>query len=280
MRVSSHRTSNPIPKRYKGIQHVAQIAGRVQSDMNRSVLHAPGQRQIPESVQHVTAPTSQNVFSFGNAWTPVSAASLRIARADCVEAFGSRPKQLPFRDRCADALIPRAHNRRPRIFLLLPLLLHELLALRTKSQILARFFVEPAAFIAVEHRLTDQPERDFRPEIIFAVEPLDPLDQLASVQPRVLVVRKLVADFIRHRLVDRDQAVLLNVIVELGARKRMPDRDLNRLDIQLFGKIDALADRLGCLTRQPDNKVAVNDQPELLAVCREIGAPCRSWRLS
>jgi hypothetical protein len=51
-----------------------------------------------------------------------------------------------------------------------------MLAFGAKSQIFARFLIEPAAFVAVEHCLPDQPESYLRPKIVLTVKALYPID--------------------------------------------------------------------------------------------------------
>ena len=57
------------------------------------------------------------------------------------------------------------------------------------------------------------------------------------------------AHFVGHGI-DGDQAVLLGVVVELGARIGVRDRHLNGLGIQPLGEVDGLADALARLARQ------------------------------
>src|SRR3954451_12839245 len=75
------------------------------------------------------------------------------------------------------------------------------------------------------------------------------------------------ADIIGHHFVKRDQAILLNVIVELSARKRMSDRNLNGFDVELLCKVDALTNGVARFTRQSYDEIAVNRKAELFAVC-------------
>ena len=65
--------------------------------------------------------------------------------------------------------------------------------------------------------------------------------------------------FVRHGI-DRDQVVLLDVIVELGAGIGMRDRDLNRLGVEPLGEIDGVAQALASFARQADDEVGV-DRP-------------------
>ncbi len=127
---------------------------------------------------------------------------------------------------------------------LLFLFLYKQLALSAKSQIFARFFVKALALGVIEDGFTEKPQGNFGPEIELAVEALHPIHQFSAVKSRILIVRQLVAGFVRHYLVDGDQAVLLDVVVEFSAWERMADGNLNRFDIQLLGEIDALANGL------------------------------------
>ena len=65
---------------------------------------------------------------------------------------------------------------------------------------------------------------------------------------------------IDHRLTVDDEPVLLGEIVELGARIRMRQRDLNSFHVESLGKIDRVADRVFGLARQSQNEIAVDDQ--------------------
>ena len=134
------------------------------------------------------------------------------------------------------------------------MVLYELLPLGAQRQVLASFLVKARDVVVDDRLLHDAPGR-FRPEVIFAVELLHPLDQFAAVEPGIDDVRKLMAALIRHRI-DRDQVVRLDVIVELGAGIRMRDRDLNRLRVQALGEIDRVAEALAAFAGQADDEVA------------------------
>src|SRR5690349_4550805 len=77
---------------------------------------------------------------------------------------------------------------------------------------------------------------------------------------------------IGHLFINRDEPVLLNVVVKFSARERVPQRDLDGLYIQFFRKIYALADGLSCFARQADDEVAVNGEAQLLAVSSEAAS--------
>src|SRR5271157_685045 len=145
---------------------------------------------------------------------------------------------------------------------------HKLLPFGPQRQVLAGLLGQPPALFAVEHGLLHDAPDDAQAEEILAVEALHPLHQFSAVEPRINHVGKLVAGFIGHGI-DGDEVVLLDVIVELGARIRMGDGDLDGFRVQPLGEIDGLADALARLARQPDNVVAMNQQAELLAVGRE-----------
>src|SRR5579862_1003969 len=59
---------------------------------------------------------------------------------------------------------------------------HKFLALRAQAQIVGRFLVQALALFPIENRLSDDTPSCLRPEIILAVEPLDPVHQLGLVQ--------------------------------------------------------------------------------------------------
>ncbi len=75
------------------------------------------------------------------------------------------------------------------------------------------------------------------------------------------------AAFVGHTL-DAYQTVLLRVFVELCARERVTERNLNGLDVQLLGEINALAQSLARFARQADDEIAMNHQPQLVGTFR------------
>ena len=106
-------------------------------------------------------------------------------------------------------------------------------------------------------------------EVVAAVKPLDRIHDVAPAQPGILEHGKLMTLFIGHHRVHR-VVVFLQVGIELGARVRMGHGDLNRFRIKLHGKLNRPLDRLGSFTGQPDLKVAVHDDPQLLAMFHEL----------
>ncbi len=80
------------------------------------------------------------------------------------------------------------------------------------------------------------------------------------------------AGIVGHLFVDRDQAVLLDVIVELRAGERMAERNLNGLDVEFLGEIDALPNGLARFARQSHDEIAMDRQAELLAVRGEAAS--------
>src|SRR5579883_3548191 len=64
------------------------------------------------------------------------------------------------------------------------LLFDELLALIADEQILPRLFIEPRQIVVEERVLHHAPSR-FRPEIVFRVEPVDPLHQFSAIETGV-----------------------------------------------------------------------------------------------
>src|SRR5881628_2759971 len=80
----------------------------------------------------------------------------------------------------------------------------ELLALGAERHVLARLLRQPFAFGSVEDRLAHHAPDDARPEVVFAVKTLHPVDQFRPVESRVDHGRELMAHLIGHG-VDRDQ---------------------------------------------------------------------------
>src|SRR5260370_12542797 len=133
----------------------------------------------------------------------------------------------------------------------------ELLALGAQRHVLASFLGQPLAIGRIENRLADHTPDYPRPEIIFAVKTLHPIDQLRPVKPRINHRRKLMANIIGHG-VDGDEVVFLCVVVKLGAWIGVRDRHLDRLVIPALGEVNSLTQTRRSLARQPDDKIAVN----------------------
>src|SRR6185437_3725232 len=108
---------------------------------------------------------------------------------------------------------------------------HELLAFAAQCHVLPRFLSQPLSLVGVEHRFPHDPPDHARPEEVLAVKTLHPLYELSAIQPRINDIGKLMAASIRHR-VDRDQIVLLDVVIEFGAGVGMCDRNLYGLVVQ------------------------------------------------
>jgi hypothetical protein len=66
-----------------------------------------------------------------------------------------------------------------------------------------------------------------------------------------------------HRI-DGDEVILFDVVVELGARIRMGNRNLNRFVIQALGEIDGLANALPRLPGSPMIKSPWTFNPNFL----------------
>ena len=86
--------------------------------------------------------------------------------------------------------------------------------------------------------------------------------------------------FVDHLGVSSHEAVLLGIVVELGARIGVGDGDLNGFDVQFLGEVDGVADGLAGFAGQTEDEVAVDDQPELVAVLGEVRGRARRWRPS
>ena len=72
---------------------------------------------------------------------------------------------------------------------------------------------------------------------------------------------------VRHA--DVHQRVFLGEIVELGPRISVRDGNLNGLGVHPFREIDGIAQRLARLARQPHDEIAVNRQPQFVAILGE-----------
>src|SRR5690349_6838694 len=86
----------------------------------------------------------------------------------------------------------------------------------------------------------------------------------------ILDLSDLVPAFIDHPLCSNDKSILLGKVVHLGSRVGVSDGNLNRLHVQLFGKIDGTADRLAALARQAKDEVAMHEEAQLLRVFGEL----------
>src|SRR5262245_33985668 len=58
----------------------------------------------------------------------------------------------------------------------------EFLAFAAQRQVLSRFLVEALALAGIEYRLSHHAPGGLRAEIVFAVEALDPIDELGAVE--------------------------------------------------------------------------------------------------
>ena len=54
----------------------------------------------------------------------------------------------------------------------------------------------------------------------------------------------------------------------------MSDRDLNRLAIEVFRKLDGVAYRFSSLTGKAKDEIAVDDEAEVVAITREAQRSC------
>ena len=96
--------------------------------------------------------------------------------------------------------------------------LYELFPFRAKLQKLLRFLVEALALVPVEGGAPDDPEDNPRAEVVAIIEMLYCLHDFLAGEPRVVNSRKLVTHLVRHILNLGEEVVLLEIIVELGAR--------------------------------------------------------------
>jgi hypothetical protein len=94
------------------------------------------------------------------------------------------------------------------------------LSARAQPQVIARFTVEAAALISIEKCASHDPVDHPGPEIIAAVEVLDRIHYLLAAEPWVLVVGKLMAEFVRHVILGQIP-VGLEIFIEFGAGVRV-----------------------------------------------------------
>ena len=86
-------------------------------------------------------------------------------------------------------------------------------------------------------------------------------------------MRQLVAAFIHHFVVAYDEPIFYRVVIKLGSRVSMRNRNLNGLHIKFFGKRDGVVDGLAGFAGQSHDEVAVNHKPKLVTIFRELPRP-------
>src|SRR5579872_4312455 len=156
-----------------------------------------------------------------------------------------------------------------RHLLLVPLLLHNPVARRTQLQERACLLVQTSALVAIEYCLLHDAENCFRAEVVLVVEAVHGLEDFFARQPGILDVGQLVTALIYHLAV-RHEPVAHREIVQFRARVGVRHRDLDGFDVQFLGELDRVLDGLARFARQAENEVAVNDQPELVAILGEL----------
>ena len=110
-----------------------------------------------------------------------------------------------------------------------------------------------ASYIAIHDRLADDAPRRLGAEVVLVVE----------------AMHQLVPALIDHGPVVDDEAILGGKVIELRARIGMRDRYLDGLYVERLGEVDGVADRLFGFARKPEDKVAVDGQPQLMAIARK-----------
>ena len=95
-------------------------------------------------------------------------------------------------------------------------------------------------------------------------------------RPGYLDVGHLVAAGVAHGVFIGDEAVLLGVIEELGSRVGVSNRNLNGFYVEGLGEVDRILNRLFCLAREAKDKVAMNDEAEVVAILGEGPRPLDS----
>ena len=86
-------------------------------------------------------------------------------------------------------------------------------------------------------------------------------------------MRQLVAALVHHFGVCNHETVFDCVIEKLGAGIGMRNGNLDRLDVELFGEINRVVDRVACFAGEAKDEVAVHHKPQLMAIfCELAGA--------
>src|SRR3989475_7436534 len=143
------------------------------------------------------------------------------------------------------------------------------LALGAHLQKLLAFDVEPPPVVGVKDRAPQDPEDDVRPEIVTVIELFDRVHDVPPAQPRILKHGKLMSLLVRHHRID-GIVVFLQVGIELRARIRMRHRNLNRLRIELHGKLNGPLDRRRRFPWRADLEIAVHHKAQLLAIFHDL----------
>src|SRR4030095_6342471 len=116
-----------------------------------------------------------------------------------------------------------------------------------------------------EELRTHNAEDDPWTEVIAIIEALHGLDNLGPAQAGILDGGQLMGHRIAH-LVSREVLVLSQVCIKLGPWIGMGYRDLNRFAVKLLGKLEGVLDGLGRLPWQPDDKISMHYNAQLLTV--------------
>ena len=155
----------------------------------------------------------------------------------------------------------------------------DLLAVGSQLQEIDSLMVQPLALCDVPQRVAHDAPRHARAEIVAVVESVHGIHHVFLAQAGILQVRQLVAAGVGDRLTGK-KTFAHALIVKLGSGIGVGHGDLDRLAIEFLGVINRLLDGFFGLARKADDEVAVNVNPDLLAVLHEVRGPSRPWRPS
>src|SRR5581483_9030124 len=159
-----------------------------------------------------------------------------------------------------------------RQILLLPVL-HPLVTHGPNLEKSLGLFVQALAIIAVEGGFLENAKHGFRPEVVLVVKTMHRVEDFFGGQARILNVGQLMSAFIDHLVVGHHESVFHGVIVELGAGISVRHGHLYGFHVKFFGKRDCVVNRLAGFTRQSQDEITVDDQPELVTVLGELPRP-------
>src|SRR5262249_23759591 len=132
--------------------------------------------------------------------------------------------------------------------------------LRTQLHERLGFVIQTLTFRGVEDGLAHDAEHSLGAEIILVVELVHHLQHMLAGQSGIFDLRQLMSAFIHHPFRTHNEAVLLGVVVTLSSGISMRERNLDGFDIQFFGEVDGVADRLAGLARQAQDEVSMYHQ--------------------
>src|SRR5215467_15654037 len=152
----------------------------------------------------------------------------------------------------------------------LGVLLHHLVAGSPKLQKPLGLLIEALALTGVEGRFFQDAEDSFWTEVILVVEAVHSRKNIVGRQAGVFNVSELMSAFVDHLAVRDHESVLDGVVIKLGARICVRDGNLNGFDVELLGESNGVVNALVRLAGQTHDEVAVNSEPELVAILSEL----------